>query len=240
MKYHQTPSATAARRTATKKIAAKVLVITGISFAVGATANLLQSASGSSPSPAPTTPSIAPIAPIPELNIAAYMGQWYQVAYYPNRFQKHCAANTTATYRQIPSSTRIEVLNQCQRSDGSWDSALGLARPVSGVSQIETATDTEGAQAWLRPAQLQVSFLPQWLRWTGIGWGAYWVIDYAADGRYAVISEPQREYLWILARTPQLSASDRQAIYSQLQAKGFDLQRLQDHPQNGAKPPIQP
>jgi apolipoprotein D and lipocalin family protein len=235
MKRPHTQPAPAATPTPTSKTipatVAKALTIIALSLAMGAGANLVLGFGTSSHSP---------LTPVAELEIGGYMGLWYQVAYYPNRFQKHCAANTTATYRQIPNSTRIEVLNQCQRSDGSWDSALGLARPISGVSQIETSTDTKGVQSWLRPAQLEVSFLPPWLRWIGIGWGSYWVIDYAPDGRYAVISEPKREYLWILSRSAQLSASDRQAIDAQLQAKGFDLQRLQNHPQNGAKPPVQP
>jgi apolipoprotein D and lipocalin family protein len=82
----------------------------------------------------------------------------------------------------------------------------------------------------LTPAQLEVSFLPSWLRWLPVGWGRYWVIQLAEDGRYAVISEPTREYLWILSRTPRLEAADEATIRARLREQGFaDLTRLEMH-----------
>ena len=80
------------------------------------------------------------------------------------------------------------------------------------------------------PARLEVSFLPAWLRWTGIGWGAYWVIDLAPDGRYGIVCEATRAYLWGLARRPVLTPVDDAAIRAKLQALGFDLARVQTHP----------
>ena len=157
--------------------------------------------------------------PLPSLNVPGYMGTWYQVAWFPNRFQKQCVSDTSATYRQQPDG-RIEVLNRCRKADGSFDEALGQARPVG------TLTGTR-----LAPAQLQVSFLPGWLRWLPVGWGRYWVIQLADDGRYAVISEPTREYLWVLSRRPELSPADETAIRSALARQGFgDLSAWQPHP----------
>jgi apolipoprotein D and lipocalin family protein len=83
----------------------------------------------------------------------------------------------------------------------------------------------------LRPARLEVSFLPSWLRWTGIGWGDYWVVDLPADGRYAIVSEPSREYLWVLSRQPALTPLDEATVRDKLRALGFDLARVQTHPQ---------
>jgi apolipoprotein D and lipocalin family protein len=83
----------------------------------------------------------------------------------------------------------------------------------------------------LQPAQLEVSFLPAILRWLPFGWGNYWVVDLAPDGRYALVSEPTREYLWVLARQPQLAPSDEAAVRETLARLGFDLQRLVAHPQ---------
>ena len=135
--------------------------------------------------------SAPPLQALPAIDVAAYMGAWYQVAWIPNRFQKQCVSDTVATYRDLGDG-RVEVLNRCKQADGSIDSVLGIARPPAGVARID------GGQ--LLPARLEVSFLPTWLRWTGIGWGAYWVVDLAPDGRYAIVSEASREYLWVLAR----------------------------------------
>lgn len=159
---------------------------------------------------------------LPSLAVAPYMGHWYQVAFYPNFFQRQCVSDTTATYRELGDGT-VEVLNRCRSASGSFDQVIGQARPVAGgVSAIT------GGQ--LQPARLEVSFLPRWLRWTGVGWGAYWVVDRPEHGRYAIVSEGRREYLWVLSRAPELGAQDRQAVRARLQSLGFDLERLKDHP----------
>ena len=160
----------------------------------------------------------APVEALPSLNVPAYMGTWYQVAWFPNRFQKQCVSDTTASYRLLPGG-QVEVINRCRRDDGSIDSVVGVARAAGSVLR--------GSQ--LEPAQLEVSFLPAWLRWLPI-WGTYWVLELAPDGRYAVVSEPGREYLWVLARKPELASADETAIRSRLVQGGFDLSRWQSHP----------
>jgi apolipoprotein D and lipocalin family protein len=167
-------------------------------------------------------PSAATLQALTGLDVASYMGTWYQVLWFPNRFQKQCVADTAATYRNLGNGT-VEVTNRCRTADGTTDTVVGLARPPAGVSRIDAGK--------LQPARLEVSFLPAWLRWAGIGWGAYWVVDLAPDGRYAIVSEASREYLWVLAREPALTSEDDRAIRSKLQALGFDLSALQRHPQ---------
>lgn len=167
-----------------------------------------------------------PLQALSALPVAPYMGRWYQVAYYPNFFQRQCVADTTATYRERGDGA-VEVLNRCRTASGAFDQVLGVARPVAGVSSIEAGV--------LQPARLEVSFLPTWLRWTGVGWGAYWVVDRPDHGRYAIVSEARREYLWVLSRNPELSPEDRQSVRQRLLALGFDLERLKDHPQEEAK-----
>ena len=172
---------------------------------------LLSHATATATSPVPD------LEALPALNIPAYMGTWYQVAWFPNRFQKQCVSDTAATYRWLPAG-EVEVINRCRLADGSVDSVTGVARTDGSRVQGDT----------LAPAKLRVSFLPAWLRWLP-AWGRYWVVDLADDGRYVLVSEPTREYLWVLARAPQLSDADRSAIRSTLQRLGFDLARWQDH-----------
>lgn len=167
-----------------------------------------------------------PLQPLRELDVAAYMGTWYQVLWVPNRFQRQCVADTTATYRDVGDGT-LAVTNRCRQADGTVDSATGLARPAVGVSQNNAGK--------LQPARLEVSFLPAWLRWTGIGWGAYWVIDLAPDGRYVIVSEASREYLWVLSRKPALTSEDDGVIRVKLRALGFDLSKVQAHPHSPAQ-----
>jgi apolipoprotein D and lipocalin family protein len=167
------------------------------------------------------TPQPGPLRALPSLEVAPYMGTWYQVLWIPNRFQRQCVADTSATYRNLGNGT-LEVVNRCRTADGSIDDVVGVARPPAGVSRVEGGR--------LLPARLEVSFLPAWLRWTGIGWGDYWVVDLASDGRYAIVSEATRQYLWVLSRQPALTPGDDAAIRERLQALGFELAAVQVHP----------
>jgi apolipoprotein D and lipocalin family protein len=160
----------------------------------------------------------APLQALAQLDLGSYSGRWFQVALYPNYFQRNCVSDTSANYRLLPEGA-VEVVNQCRLADGSIDSIRGEAR---ATGRVDDQT--------VRPAQLEVSFLPRWLRWLPFGWGRYWVIRLADDGRYAVVSEPAREYLWVLSREPRLSDDDESAIRSWLEEQGFDLARLQKHP----------
>jgi apolipoprotein D and lipocalin family protein len=64
------------------------------------------------------------------------------------------------------------------------------------------------------------------LRWTGIGWGDYWVLYLSPDYRVAIVGEPSREYLWILARTPTLPDTEYEALMAKVRAAGYDPDRL--------------
>jgi apolipoprotein D and lipocalin family protein len=152
--------------------------------------------------------------PIASLDIASYMGTWYQVAHYPNRFQRQCVRDTSATYRL--DGNEIEVVNRCTTADGSIESVTGLARP-------RDATIAEGR---LQPASLEVSFLPAWLRWLPWGWGRYEVISLSPDQRVAIVSEPSQKYLWVLSRDRALDGARWSTVQEFLREAGFDLGRL--------------
>ena len=169
----------------------------------------------------PDAPALRSLA---SLDVPSYMGTWYQVAWFPNRFQKQCVSDTQATYRQLPGG-ELEVINRCRLADGRSDDVIGLARPAGA--------ELRGTR--LEPAQLEVSFLPPLLRWLPI-WGSYWVIQRADDGRFAVVSEAKREYLRVLSRTPNLLPADETAIRSRLVQQGFDLARWQAHPHTPLAP----
>jgi apolipoprotein D and lipocalin family protein len=143
------------------------------------------------------------------------MGTWYQVAHYPNRFQQQCERDTNATYKLL-GGDRIEVVNRCTTTDGRVDTATGVARPRDAVIDV----------GQLRPASLEVSFLPAWLRWLPWGWGSYDVIYLSADQRVAIVSEPSRKYLWVLSRDRVLEDTRWSAVQDVLVREGFEVGRL--------------
>lgn len=150
-----------------------------------------------------------PLETVARVDLGRYAGTWHEVALYPNRFQQACASGTTATYTP-KGDGQIGVRNRCLRADGTEMSVDGVAEVV------DPATN----------AKLKVSFLPGWLRWTGIGRGDYWVLYLSPDYRVAIVGEPSREYLWILSRTPALPDAEYQALMPKVRAAGYDPDRL--------------
>ena len=145
---------------------------------------------------------------VSDLDVERYMGTWHEIAKYPNWFQKNCVSSTYADYSLNPDGT-VRVINRCRRDTGQMDEAIGQAH-VTG------------------PGTLEVRFAPVWLSWLPFVWGNYWVIDIDTDYQLVAVSEPNREYLWILSRTPMVDAESYQALLKRLQGMGFGLERLQD------------
>lgn len=161
---------------------------------------------------------------VPNLDLNRYQGLWYQIALYPNTFQKQCVSNTTAQYKPLANG-QIEVTNQCKTQDGSTSKVVGAARikpPKFFGVPVAKGTVT---------SQLEVRFAPAYLSWINAVWAPYWVIQLADDYRYAVVGEPNRKFLWILSRTPTLAPQDRAIINGLLQQQGYDPTRLQEEPQ---------
>jgi len=151
---------------------------------------------------------------VPTVDLKRYSGKWYEIARYPNRFQKQCVGNTTATYTIKPDG-KLEVLNECLTKDGTVDSAKGEAKVA------DKATNTK----------LKVRFAPSFLSSFGFVWGDYWVIDLGQSYEYSVVGDPKREYLWVLSRTPELSEPVYQNILRRVQVLGFNPGKLEKTPQ---------
>jgi apolipoprotein D and lipocalin family protein len=171
---------------------------------------------------AATVPALESVAPI-DLNL--YKGQWYQIALYPNSFQKQCVSNTTATYTQLPDGS-VEVLNQCKTANGSISKAVGNARVKKPKATLANPKPLPASTS-----RLEVRFAPKWLAWAPAVWAPYWVIQLADDYRYAVVGEPTRKFLWILSRTPTLDPADEAQIMGRLPLQGYDPSKLRMEPQ---------
>jgi len=146
---------------------------------------------------------------VPSVDLKRYVGKWYEIARFPNSFQKKCIANATAEYR-ARSDGDIDVTNRCKVEGGVLDQADGLARVIDGS----------------RNAKLQVRFAPPWLAWFPLVWGDYWIIDLDADYSIATVGTPSRDYLWILARKPVLSTAEYEAAVNNATKQGFDTSKL--------------
>jgi len=160
---------------------------------------------------------------VASVDLNRYMGTWYQVAFYPNSFQKQCVSGTTADYALRTDGT-VTVTNTCKTAEGTLSTAIGQAR----IKQPRVLGLPVGAGT---TSKLEVRFAPSYLAWIPLVWGSYWVIQLPDDYRYSVVGEPSRQYLWILSRTPTLDPLDRANIESQLLLQGYDPTKLVFQPQ---------
>jgi len=156
-----------------------------------------------------------PVSPVPHVDLDKYAGRWFEIARYPNRFQTSCAGDVIVQYTRMEDG-RIRVVNTCRRADGSITEASGVARPAGG--------DTSGAR-------LEVRFAPAFLSFLPAVWGDYWIIGLAPDYSWAVVGEPSRKYLWVLARTPEVSSRTYQEAIDVVRAQGYDPAHLVPTPQ---------
>ncbi len=151
---------------------------------------------------------------IPELEVSGYMGRWYQLALYPNRFQKQCLSDSSAQYRLLDDK-QIEVINSCKTMEGT-EVVSGIAKPRGSV--------VDGGK--LKPASLQVAFAPAWTRWLSVVWGDYDVVQLLEGGTISIVSESSKEYLWVLSRKPSVGAATWATVEAWLKANNYDLARL--------------
>lgn len=152
------------------------------------------------------------------VDLNKYAGKWYEIARYPNKFQKKCVGEVTAEYK-LKGKEEVTVTNKCLEKNGKTDTAVGKAKIVDEKSN----------------AKLEVRFAPSWLSWLPQVWGDYWIIDLDKDYQYAAVGDPNRDYLWILSRTPKLDTATYQNILRRVEKMGFDPNKLIETPQNVEK-----
>ncbi|MGH7022956.1 MAG: lipocalin family protein [Caulobacteraceae bacterium] len=54
----------------------------------------------------------------------------------------------------------------------------------------------------------------------------YWVLDYAADHSWALMATPGGNYLWLLARRPDMTAAARAAAVARIAALGYNVRAM--------------
>jgi apolipoprotein D and lipocalin family protein len=141
---------------------------------------------------------------VSSVDLDKYMGTWYEIASFPQRFQKGCHC-TTATYTKTGKDYVI-VENRCRK-----DSVRGKESYIKGKAFVVPNTGN---------AKLKVQFFWPFK-------GKYWIIDLADDYSYAVVGHPNRKYLWILSRTPEMDEDLYRNILHRIEQKNFDISKLQ-------------
>ncbi len=144
-----------------------------------------------------------PLETVSRVDLDRYVGKWYEIAAFPQSFEKNCTGST-ADYSLLPGG-KIRVVNTCHLK--SLEGKIKVAKGVAYVVDRDTN------------AKLKVTFF-----WPF--YGDYWILDLDADYEYAMVGAPDREYLWFLSRTPVVSSTTFGHLLEKARDLGFDVSKL--------------
>lgn len=132
-----------------------------------------------------------------------YLGTWYEIARLDHSFEEGLS-RVTAEY-SLREDGGIKVLNKgYSKEKGEWNEAEGKAYFVEDE----------------QTGYLKVSFF-------GPFYGAYGIFGLDKENyQYSWVSGPNTDYLWLLAREPQVAEEDKQAFLERAAALGFDTDEL--------------
>jgi apolipoprotein D and lipocalin family protein len=133
------------------------------------------------------------------VDLHRYAGKWYEIAAFPAWFEKGCSCST-AEY--VHMDEYVEVTNSCIR-DGEVAMSAAHAYPVPGAGN----------------SKLKVRYVWPFK-------SDYWIIALDEGYQYAMVGHPDKKYLWIMSRTPDLDEGVYQSLVKRALAKGYDVSRL--------------
>jgi apolipoprotein D and lipocalin family protein len=146
---------------------------------------------------------------VASVDLSRYAGTWYEIARLPMWFQRHCV-DSKAIYSSRPDGL-VGVHNECVTKSGGVEQADGVATVVDPKTN----------------ARLAVAFDNWFARLFGSSReGNYWILDLDPEYRIAMVGTPDRRYLWILSRTPQLEDSTYQRLVERARQLGYPVSDL--------------
>jgi apolipoprotein D and lipocalin family protein len=148
------------------------------------------------------------------VDLPQFAGTYYEIARIPNRLQRLCAGEVTATYTVRPDG-RLNVVNRCRKENGTIVQVRGVGRRAGDGRLIH------------------VRFAAPWHSLGRRTWEDHAVLAVGPDDSYAVLGNESRTCLWILSRLPRMSQLAYRQALEIARAHGYDVERLIQTPQGG-------
>ena len=142
------------------------------------------------------------VSPVQNFELERYLGTWYEIARFDHRFER--GLNYVTAEYQLNEDGTVKVINRGKdRDTGEWEQAEGLAKLV-GDEQT---------------GHLKVSFF-------GPFYASYVIAALDDDYQYSLVTGPNRDYLWILSRTPSLDNETLNSLVSKARELGYATDQL--------------
>jgi len=152
------------------------------------------------------------------LELSRYLGTWYEIARLPMRHEPPAWTDISATY-SLDGDGSIRVRNRAFDDAGVLQESIGVAQPAEAGD----------------PARLEVSFLPEGLRWIPFTRGDYWILRLDSGYRTSLVGTPDYDHLWLLHREPEMAAATRDDYLATARGLGYRLDRLIDTRHTGRR-----
>ena len=150
----------------------------------------------------------APLATVPKVDLQRFMGDWYVIANISTFIEKG-AYNAIESYR-LDSDGTVAVTFTFR--DGAFDGKEKRYTP-RGFIRDRASNALWGMQfIWPIKADFRITYL-------------------ADDYSQTIISRQQRDYVWIMARTPTIADADYQRLLTIVGKRGYDVNQVQRVPQ---------
>lgn len=147
-------------------------------------------------------PAGSPLQPVQHVELKRYVGLWYDIAHYPNKYQEGCQDSIVRF--SIRDNGEIDVLNSCR------DKQKGDLHHADGHGWV---TDNSSN------ALLKVSYFWPFRK-------EYVIIDQGKDYEYSVVCTSDRKNLWIIARTHSIRNESYEKILNAIEKQGFHRDNL--------------
>lgn len=149
---------------------------------------------------------------VENLDLNRFMGDWYVIANIPTFVEKG-AHNAVESYELLPEQ---EVATTFRFRKDAFDGPLKVYHPTGFISDKNNAV--WGMQfVWPFKAE-------------------YLVLHVDANYTRTIIGRSKRDYVWIMAREPQLSESEYSELVAIVKNAGYDPEKLQRVPQQWPEP----
>lgn len=142
------------------------------------------------------------------IDLAKYMGTWYEIAKYPFKYQTDCD-RAVAIYKWDDEKQEIHLENQCWVNGKMIRSRTGRAWASNPIDNSKLKIEFEGFPRDPSPGQYNIL-------WT--------------DYNTSIVAGGTNDMLWWLSRSPTVKAKDVEPMLAKIRSYGYDTDKLLAHP----------
>lgn len=146
--------------------------------------------------------------PVDSVNLDRFMGDWYVIANIPTFIERE-AYNAVESY-ELDSKGNIPTTFRFNK--GGFDGPLKTYNPKGFIK------DSDNNAVWGMQFIWPIK-------------ADYRIVHLSDDYQQVIIGRNARDYVWVMARTPQISDSDYLALVQKVEDLGYDTSDLRKVPQ---------